>query len=543
MKRTAKLVSLILALIFVVALFAGCGGGSPQQTQTNTPTPAASTPTPPGNDQEVIVSGDHEVTEETKYADDLTLGIADVGPLYNPLNPASVGGGLSYALCMMYDNLLARLVGGGYGPELATEWFANDDYTAWTVKLRDDVYFHNGEKFTADDVKFTVEINQTTPGAAGSTKWAPVESVEVVSDTEAIFHMKGKNVDFEDTLANFNCVIFNRDAYDKDPDTGAQVGSGPWKMGEFKPNATFRMDRNDDYWGEKALAKTFTMKSVLEQTAMAIMFENNELDWAGTSAQYLAAYEADPNIEVDSFTTINTTYIAFNQNTEYGSDINFRKAVLYAVNRQDYNDITVQGTGHTWEMQTYWGNGTAYAKNIPAPAQDLEKAKEYLAQSCYTPGKPVKLWTTSALGVSNAQVAQQQLAAIGVTVEIQEGDNASFGASTGWGSQIYDLMTFGGPWGLLPTSCSFTLQTGALGNKAQYSNPRVDELIRLGEGTPNGPERQAIYYEIQDIVAEEIPYIGLFNIKNFIGRHANCGGSIIWPDSVVDYSYAYKIIE
>ena len=542
MKRTAKLVSLILALVLVAALFAGCGGKAEPAAQSN-PTPAASTPTPQGNDQEVIVSGDHEITEETKYADDLTLGITDVGPLYNPLNPASVGGGLSYALCMMYDNLLARLVGGGYGPELATEWYANDDYTAWTVKLRDDVYFHNGEKFTADDVQFTVEINQTTPGAAGSTKWAPVESVEVVSDTEAIFHMKAKNVDFEDTLANFNCVIFNRDAYDKDPDTGAQVGSGPWKMGEFKPNATFRMDRNDDYWGEKALAKTFTMKSVLEQTAMAIMFENNELDWAGTSAQYLAAYEADPNIEVDSFTTINTTYIAFNQNTEYGSDINFRKAVLYAVYRQDYNDITIQGTGHTWEMQTYWGNGTAYAKDIPAPAQDLDKAKEYLAQSSYKPGTPVKLWTTSQLGVSNAQVLQQQLLAIGVEVTIQEGDNASFGASTGWGSQIYDIMTFGGPWGLLPTSCSFTLQTGALGNKAQYSNPRVDELIALGEGTPNGPERQAIYYEIQDIVAEDLPYIGLFNIKNFIGRHANCGGSIIWPDSVVDYSYAYKIIE
>jgi peptide/nickel transport system substrate-binding protein len=542
MKRTAKLVSLLLALVLVVALFAGCGGGQ-QQPQTNTPAPAASTPTPQGNDQEVIISGGHETTEETKYADDLTLGITDVGPVYDPLNPASQGGALSYALCMMYDQLLARKVGGGYGPELATEWAPNDDYTAWTLKLRDDVFFHNGEQFTADDVKFTIDITKSTPGAVGGTKWAPVDSVEVVNDFECILHMKGKNVDLEDTLANFNCVIFNRDAYDKDPETGAQIGSGPWKLKEFKPNATFTMVRNDDYWGEKALAKTFTMKSVLEQTAMAIMFENGELDWAGTSAQYLAAYEADPNIEVDSFTTINTTYIAFNQNTEYGSDINFRKAVLYAVNRQDYNDITVQGTGHTWEMQTYWGNGTAYAKNIPAPAQDLEKAKEYLAQSCYTPGKPVKLWTTSALGVSNAQVAQQQLADIGVEVSIQEGDNASFGSQTGWGSMMYDLMTFGGPWGMLATSCSFTLQSGALGNKAQYSNPRVDELIALGEGTPNGPEREAIYYEIQDIVAEDIPYIGLFNIRNFIGRHTNCGGSIIWPDSVVDYSYAYKIIE
>ena len=210
MKRTTKILSLILALMLVTALFAGCGGGQQQQQPQNDPKPAESTPTPQGNDQEVIISGDHELTEETKYADDLTLGISDVGPLYNPLNPASVGGGLSYALCMMYDNLLARQVGGGYGPELATEWYANDDFTAWTVKLRDDVYFHNGEKFTADDVQFTVEINQTTPGAVGSTKWAPVESVEVVSDTECIFHMKAKNVDFEDTLAMHVVTDFSK---------------------------------------------------------------------------------------------------------------------------------------------------------------------------------------------------------------------------------------------------------------------------------------------------------------------------------------------
>ena len=109
--------------------------------------------------------------------------------------------------------------------------------------------------------------------------------------------------------------------------------------------------------------------------------------------------------------------------------------------------------------------------------------------------------------------------------------------------QIYDIMTFGGPWGLLPTSCSFTLQTGALGNKAQYSNERVDELIRLGEGTPNGPERQAIYYEIQDIVAEEIPYIGTMNQNVAYGRHANCGGAVYWPEGVLDYTYVYKILE
>ena len=104
-------------------------------------------------------------------------------------------------------------------------------------------------------------------------------------------------------------------------------------------------------------------------------------------------------------------------------------------------------------------------------------------------------------------------------------------------------MTFGGPWGLLATSCSFTLQTGALGNKAQYSNPRGDELITLGEGTPNGPEREAIYYEVQDILVEDLPYIGTLNQNVAYGRQANCGGAIYYPDGIIDDTYIYKILE
>ena len=165
MKRTAKLVSLVLALVFVFALFAGCGGGQQQAT----PAPADNTPaaTPQGTmTPSISKSEDPEVTEETKYADEITFGYADVGGVFSPLNANSAGQVSQIAYLMIYDTLLSRDPNDleGYLPELATEWYADEEYKDWTFKLRDDVYFHNGEHLTAEDVRFSyIELTNDNP--------------------------------------------------------------------------------------------------------------------------------------------------------------------------------------------------------------------------------------------------------------------------------------------------------------------------------------------------------------------------------------------
>ena len=107
MKRTTKLVCLLLALMFVVALFAGCGGGQQQPTQ-ETQKPAENTPAPTPMEAELVHGGDHEITEETKYADEITMGFSAVGSALNPLNP-NTAGQVSQIVCLMiYNTLLTR---------------------------------------------------------------------------------------------------------------------------------------------------------------------------------------------------------------------------------------------------------------------------------------------------------------------------------------------------------------------------------------------------------------------------------------------------
>ena len=73
--------------------------------------------------------------------------------------------------------------------------------------------------------------------------------------------------------------------------------------------------------------------------------------------------------------------------------------------------------------------------------------------------------------------------------------------------------------------------------------PRVQELLVQGDVTPDGPEREAIYVEIQELIAEEIPYIGIGSGASFHGRQASCGGVLMFEDNCHDYSHAYRIVE
>lgn len=544
MKRTTKIVSLILAMLLVLALFAGCGGGKTEEPKTDTqPQGQAGDPNPTVNPEDTtgqVIT--HETDENTKYAEEVVYSSQDLTSI-NPLNPAFVASSATVVMPMLYDTLLARLPEGGYGPKLATEWEHSEDYLNWSLKLRDDVNFHNGEHFTAQDVADTISITQNSPGSIGGIQWMSVAEVEIVNDYECVIHLKYPVIDFDDTMANPMTSIFNKKAIDEDAIEGVLIGTGPWKAYEFEPSNFFKMERNEDYWGEVPVTKYFNMKCVLEQTAGKIMFENGELDIAGVSNQDLADYEANPDIVVDSYVMTNTQYIGFNMNSPICSDINFRRAVLYGIDRQDYNDITLQGYGHTWDTGSYWGSRTNYKKDIPVIERDVEKAKEYLAQSSYVPGTPVKIIAAMSMTISNAQVLQQQMQEVGITIDIFDTDNPTLGAKTTWGSTEYDMIANSGPWTALPSSCEMFFRTNSTGNKAQYSDPEMDELLTKAAQTPNGPERQALYYAIQDKAAEDIPYIGIFNMQMFVGRHANVGGGILYPDNYHDYSHVYKIIE
>ena len=538
MKKAKIALCIIFCVVLVMSALVGCGKAEPEDTtQTATPPPASSTPTaspPPAPTQPP------PPPEDVKYKEDIVVTLGDKVAVIDIFNPAFQSSQAALVTNMIYDNLVYCTMDTTYEPELATSW-ETDDYKTFTFKLRDDVKFHNGEPFTADDVAFTIDKARESVGTMINDKFSQIEKYEIVNDYEIILTLKQANVDFIYDISYPTYPIVNREAYENDPDKGAWVGTGPWIVTDFSSNDYIKFVRNDNYFKELPKAKTFTMKYVSEETARMIMFENDELDFTGVSSDKVDIYRNDDRFILNSYVMNNTNFVAFNMNDPLLSDINFRLACAHAFNNQECVDITLNGYGVA--APTYWGYRTQYKNTDLQPyTYDLELAKEYLAKTSYN-GEPIEVICAMPHTIKNAQVFQSQMALIGINIEIFETDGATLSANTMWGNTDAQIVVNSGAWSGLANSIRNYVYPNNNANKANYSNPEVSALLDQASVETDEAKREQLYKQVQAIVHEELPYLPIFNMELFIGGQAGTGGILFFANNNHDYSLAYRIID
>ena len=480
--------------------------------------------------------------EGAEFAEELTF-YAMACSVIDPGNAAFYTPQASWYTNNVYNTLVKVTIENEYIPALATEW-STEDYKTFNFKLREGVTFHNGEPFTADDVVFTIERGLDSPGARAFDIWSALESWEVVSDYEINLVTKEINIDFIDDMTQPGSSILNREALAADPEYGSWIGTGPWKVEELVVNQYTTFVRNDDYWGELPVTKKLTYRTIPEQSAQLIALENGELDSVqGLHPQYLPELETNDKYTCTPFVVNNTAYVGFNMLDPLMADINFRMAVAYALNRDDCVVATRSGYAVPLESGTFWGYATEFKNtDIPLIPRDLEKAKEYLAKTDYA-GEEIEIVCATNDHIRNAQVVQANLNEIGINVKLYETDAAGLAAYTPVGGTDYQMICYSAAFTNLASSCSSLYYPGMLGNKANYDNPQVTELLDKAAATLDATEREAIYKEIQEITAADMPYIGIFNMVYEIVSQKGVGGLGISPALSHDWSYAYKVIE
>ena len=543
-----KTICLILSLVLCIGLLAGCGG-----TKTETPAPAATeAPSTGGKGESALINTGGAITEgnqteatpppaEAEYYDELRMYIGDKVAVIDPMSANAAGTQLGIIDHLAYDSLVYYNINGNYDPCLALEWSSNDDATEWTYKLREGVKFHNGEPFTADDVVFTFETAMANPGCAVQSLWNNVDHVKANGDYEVKFVLKGGNVDFIYKTADPTAVIVNREAYESGDEHAGWIGTGPFKIVDMVPNDSITYEANDDYWGEKPRCKKFTQRYIAEETARNIMLENDEIDFCNVSGQYIKQYSEDPRFVINSYVMNNLNYVAFNMRKPITSDINFRLACAYAMSPEEILDIALDGYGAIAETGADWGYKTAYKDmSIPQFKQDLDKAKEYLEKSVYK-GETIYLTAGMAHTIKAAQVVQAELSAIGINCEVKQLDGPSMTAATAYDVNDEDIVVGSGAWSPLGSSIKGFVTPGNNSNKACYENQEVVDLLKQAAATPDGPERQEMYYKIQQIMHDELPYYGTFHMALYIGAQKGAGGNILFPTNYHDYGLAYRL--
>ncbi len=535
MKKFKCTICLLLSVIMCVAMLSGCNGGKASPS----PSPSAAAPTTSAPPQATPTVTDKPVEKDAEYYDNFTLILNAAVQTLDWTNPASSNSQAGYVIHHVYDKLVNLTSDGKFEPDLATSWETTDAKTV-TLKLRNDVTFHNGEKFTADDVAFTIDAGKAAKGTRLYDRWAKVESYEVVNDYEIKLTYVAPNFDYLYDLSSATNCILNREAYAADPINGGNIGTGPWIVTKMLPNDYIDFKRNENYWGEVPKTKTFTMRFVSEITARNIMVENDEVEMTNLNSAYVPQYEKHDTIDIWSYTMNNTNLFSFNMLNPITGDLNFRLAVAHAIDPQETVDFALNGYAVPNDSAATWGLYTEYKNpNLPRYPFDIAKAKEYLAKSNYK-GETVVLSNTGAHAASNCEILQQQLAAIGIKCEVDTTDSPTLNAKAKWGNTDIQIIATS----LLMSAasdCRNYYYPEYTSNKANYKNDKVSELIDLGNITKDPAEREKIYWEIQEIVAEELPYVSLYNMTNYYIGQKGVGGIDWYADNNHDFSQAYRV--
>ena len=309
---------------------------------------------------------------------------------------------------------------GDFEPWLAESWDAAEDGLSVTLHLRSGVMFHNGREMTADDVVWAVEHARNTEfGHHLSDRFQTATGAEKVDDTTVRITYSERTASQLDGIARL--YIFPQEALEN-IDT-APVGTGPFKFTEWIPGDSLTIERFEDYWREGyPLLDKIVVKPIPDAQARLVNLRSEAIDLLmNVPLIDKAALSEEEGIVVGAEPP-GFSFYAFimNINAPPFDDILVRQAFNYAINREEIANTAFSGQADP-VIIPYPSTSWAYAEDLTTYyTYDPEKAKELLAEAGYPDGFSVKMLIrgTNDAHVDQAQVYQQQLAAIGVQVEL-----------------------------------------------------------------------------------------------------------------------------
>jgi len=552
MKYSRKFTAIVLMFVLCLTL-AACTGNSPASTgggaTSTTPTGGGSaSPSPTATDrQDVLVPGDlieAPKGEDVKYADMITISIGDNIAVIDPFAQGAVSSVYLNIYTMIFDNLVYRTPDGDFVPQLATSWETNDMQT-YIFHLRDDVYFHNRDKFTSQDVvnTFLLASDPSAAGAQADAIWRHVKSVTAIDEYTVEIVTTQVNSEFLYHLTVPGGGIINKAAREADPIRGSWVGTGAFYVSDFVSGDYVDVTRNDDYWGTLPITRVVRMRLIPEMAARTIMQLNNETQMSVViSPNDLDMFADHPDHVVYGFASNANHCLFFNLNHPIFSDRNFRMAVAHCVDRAEM----AIAAGGNWMIPTqdgsWWGDTTPYRNtDLPLIPYDLDKAKEYLALSQYK-GEELEIMTAPDALTISSQVLAEQLGRIGIKTRVFSTDIATLIGRSQYGSTSMEMLHFVAPFSLNASSARFMFYTGQGANRSSYSNAEVDRLLDLALEVPMD-EQEAIYKKVQEIVYEDIPGLGLYERIQTIVTHKNLGGIIINADMYHDFRGIFMTLD
>lgn len=545
--KLKKVLALVLSAALVVSAFAGCGGNS---SKTSTESIAASessaesTESTASGDSTPAASGDATATFTSKTVDAAKTISLNAGMEPTGLNTLTSTYSIEFAMFKhMYENLVSLDDDDNTVPGAAESWDYDEDTLTYTFHLRKDGVWTNGDPVTANDFEFAWSqalnpdvasdyayflyfIKNAEKYFNGEVAWDEV-GVKVVDDYTLEVTME-QPTPYALFLFSFGTLApINQRFYEA---VGADLYSteaqyfctnGPFALTEWSHNDKIVMQKNDAWHGAADVeVEEIDWKIITDANAALSSFLAGDLDMVGLGTGELIKQATAAGATIQSYTDGSAFYIYFNNNDQYLSNVNLRRALFNAIDEQKEIDTVWQNDNEPMTSFTAPGvsatDGTSFAGKVGelyAPSRDQEKAKEYLATALSELGCTVDDLSAhlsidcgdSATSIAEASFYQEQwrqVLGIEVTVNSmitkQSSQNRKTGnyvmSVTGWGPDYNDPNTFLDLW-----------VTDGGNNQTGFSNERYDELIDLASKETDLEKRESYFIECEQIIADQLP--------------------------------------
>ena len=482
-KRTiTRLLSLAMALCLCLGLFA-CGGND------NT-----------GN----TGNGGNAGTGETSGAkrDVLNYGLnAEPGRLDPQMDALQMTG---FVNRQVYDTLLRRDdATGEIKPSLATEWEWVDD-TTLHLTIRDDVVFHNGDPMTVDDVVFTLQRCATGNATAGLCSSFDAENIKALDDTHVELKLLEPCAPTLNVLCTTKTAVVSKaycESVDETTFGREPVGTGPFKLVEWVSGDHLTLERNDEYWDTPSSYKTLNFRVLTDATARAIELETGGVDIIDTlNGSDLDRFAESDTIKLYTQDSTKLLYLLYNQENPILANEKVRQAIAHAIDMQAVVDMAF---GSNASLAKGAMSSTVFGFTpLELLSYDVELSKQLLAEAGYADGFSFRMvMANMASNVRTAEAVQGFLAEVGITVEIETYDAAT------WMTMLQEGDADSSLGGLTTDTFdpdqTYSNMYADSGNVSYRTDDEtVNRLLNEGKRELDETKRKEIYAELQEYIIE-----------------------------------------
>jgi peptide/nickel transport system substrate-binding protein len=438
----------------------------------------------------------------------------------------------------IWNNMIEPLVEVNYAKReyfgvLAESWQFQGK--RWVFKLRKNVRFHDGSRFTASDVIYSINRIKNDKPSMQKENFRDVTEMQALDDFTVAFTTEVPNAVFLDRLQNrFMLSKSGMEAQSADAAEQKPVGTGPYRFVSWQRDGHLVITRHDNYWGGKMAVKEIVIRRVKEDAGRVAGLLAGQGDVTNNvPVEELSRFENHPRVRAEKVEGVRMYFLAMNLTHKPFDNKLVRQAINYAVDPAVIIKHIYEGNGYV--MNGPMGsNVIGFDPKIKRYPVDLKKAKELLDKAGYPQGLEIKLYFSPDRYPKAREVCQviaDQLAKAGVRVELVSQEFVIFWGKDGVNGGKLPFYYVGRPAADADTVYDQYYRSG-VSPRIQYKNPEFDKLIDEEQKTGDPKKRVAILQQAGRILMEDVPFVPLYTLAEIYGVARN----VIWkarPDEKI----------